>query len=344
MDRRLIDTFELKFKSAFRNLKSAILLCAMLLAPCFPAEAQQTGKIPRIGFATGSVATGTNARAFRQHLKELGYIEGKNLIIELRDSEGKGPAVEADQARELVRLNVDVLVVSAYPAIRAAKDASSIPIVMVTTQDPVATGLIDSLARPGGNLTGVTHLARELSGKRLELLLEIVPNLSRVGFLISKGSVRGSYESQRYQDAARALKIDYRIFEFSINIPDTDLPSLFAAALKERVGAIIAIRNGTINRLAPRIAELAIKNRLPAMFEKSDAVYSGGLVSYTADETESYKRAAVIVDKILKGAKPQDLPVEQPTKFEFIINLKTAKQIGLTIPPNVLARADKVIR
>ena len=258
-------------------------------------------------------------------------------------TEGKGTSAEAEQARELVRLNVDVLFVSAYPAIRAAKEATkTIPIVMVTTQDPVASGLIDSLARPGGNVTGVTQLARELSGKRLELLLEMVPSLSRIGLIVTKDSINTTDALKRYENAARALKVEHRVLEIGSGSPD--LPAVFDAALKARVGAMIPIRNGTINLLAPRIAELAIKNRMPTMFERNGAAENGGLASYTADELESYRRAEIYVDKILKGAKPADLPVEQPTKFEFIINLKTAKQIGLTIPPNVLARADKVIR
>jgi putative ABC transport system substrate-binding protein len=311
------------------------------------ARAQQPAKIPMIGYVTGSVRTATsldsNAQAFRQRLKELGYVEGKNVTIEYRYTEGKGPAFEAEQARDLVRLNVDVLIVSSYPSIRAAKEATkTIPIVMVSGNDPVATGLIDSLARPGGNITGFSQLARELSGKRLELLLEMIPNLSRVGFLMTRGSINANDVLKRYEEAARALKLEHRVIEIRSDSPD--LPAAFNAALKARVNALIPIRNSTINLLAPRIAELAIKRRLPTMFERIGAVEKGGLASYTADELESYRRAAVYVDKILKGAKPSELPVEQPTKFEFIVNLKTAKQIGLTIPPNVLARADRVIR
>jgi putative ABC transport system substrate-binding protein len=324
-----------------------LALCSLLLAPCSQASAQQPGKIPRIGYQTGSVGTAANpdptTQAFRQRLRDLGYIEGKNIAIEFRLTEGKGATVEAEQARELVRLNVDVLLASAYPAIRAAKEATkTIPIVMVTTQDPVAIGLIDSLARPGGNVTGVTQLARELSGKRLELLLEMVPTLSRVGIIVTTDSINANDHLKRYEDAARALRVEHRALELG-NL-DSSLPAVFDVALKARVGGMIPIRNGRINRLAPRIAELAIKNRLPTMFERTGAVEIGGLAAYTADELEGYRRAAVYVDKILKGAKPADLPVEQPKKFEFIINLKAAQQIGLTIPPNVLARADRVIK
>ena len=324
-----------------------LALCSLLLAPCSAVEAQQPAKIPRIGYQTGSLGTAANpdptTHAFRQRLKDLGYIEGKNIVVEFSLTEGKGAAFEAEQARELVRLNVDVLFVSAYPAIRAAKEATkTIPIVMVTTQDPVAIGLIDSLARPGGNVTGVTQLARELSGKRLELLLEMVPTLSRVGIIVTTDSINANDALKRYEEAARALKVEHRALELG-NL-DSSLPAVFDVALKGRVGGMIPIRNGRINRLAPRIAELAIKNRLPTMFERTGAVEIGGLAAYTADELEGYRRAAIFVDKILKGAKPADLPVEQPTRFEFVVNLKTAKQIGLTIPPNVLARADRVIR
>ena len=324
-----------------------LTLFALLLALSVSAQAQQPAKIPRIGYQTGSVGTATNpdptTHAFRQRLKELGYIEGKNVAIEFRLTEGKGATVEAEQARELVRLNVDVLIASAYPAIRAAKEGTkTIPIVMVTTQDPVAIGLIDSLARPGGNVTGVTQLARELSGKRLELVLEMVPTISRVGIITTKGSTNAADALKKYEVAARALKVEHRAFELSNS--DSGLSAVFDAAVKARVGGMIPIRNGTINRLVPRISELAIKNRLPTMFERNGAVENGGLASYTADELESYRRAAIYVDKILKGTKPADLPVEQPTKFEFVINLKTANQIGLTIPPNVLARVDRVIR
>ena len=249
-----------------------LALSAVLFALYAPTEAQQPTKIPRIGYQAGRIGTTANpdptTNAFRQRLKELGYIEGKNIAIEFRLTEGKGTSAEAEQARELVRLNVDVLFVSAYPAIRAAKEATkTIPIVMVTTQDPVASGLIDSLARPGGNVTGVTQLARELSGKRLELLLEMVPSLSRIGLIVTKDSINTTDALKRYENAARALKVEHRVLEIGSGSPD--LPAVFDAALKARVGAMIPIRNGTINLLAPRIAELAIKNRLPTMFERN---------------------------------------------------------------------------
>jgi ABC-type uncharacterized transport system substrate-binding protein len=330
-----------------RAAASSILVAAMLLTVAVIAGAQQPAKIPTIGYVSGTprFAIGRDPfiQAFRERLKELGYSEGKNIHIEYRYTEGKGPAAEAENARELVRLNPDILFLTAYPSIRAAKEATrTIPIVMISGNDPIAFGLINSLARPGGNITGISNLARELSGKRLELLSEIVPNLSRVGFLTIEGSINTSDILKRYEEAARQLKLESRAFELRIKSPD--LAAAFDAALKARVNGLIPIRNSTTNPLVAQIAELAIKRRLPTMFERAGAIENGGLASYTADEVENYRRAAVYVDKILKGAKPEQLPVEQPTKFDFAINLKTAKQIGLTIPPNVLARADRVIK
>jgi putative tryptophan/tyrosine transport system substrate-binding protein len=242
-----------------------------------------------------------------------------------------------------VQLKVDVLVLSALPAIRAAEQATkTIPIVMVTTQDPVAIGLIDSLARPGGNITGLTRLTRELSGKRLELLKEMVPKISRVRVLWDADDRGGAIGFKEYEAAARALKIQLQSLE--IRGPNPDLEGAFQAATKGRVNALITITNPLLARYPKRIADLAIKNRLPSMYERAEYVEAGGLVSYSTNDPEAFRRAATYVDRILKGAKPADLPVEQPTKFEFIVNLKTAKQIGLAIPPNVLARADKVIK
>jgi putative ABC transport system substrate-binding protein len=319
-----------------------LTLCTMLFALCSSAWAQQPTKIPRVGLV-GGTSNPTLTDAFRRQLKELGYIEGTNIIIEYRDPEGKGPAVEAEMARQLVRINVDLLVASAFPSIRAAKEATkTMPIVMISGNDPVELGLIDSLARPGGNLTGVSVLARELTGKRLEMLKEMVPALSRFGTVMIQGMFNATHVRQHYEIAARALKVEHQAFELSN--PDSSLLNVFDAARKARVHALIPIRSGAINRVAPQIAGLAIKHRLPTMFERHGAVAVGGLASYTADELDSYRRAATYVDKILKGAKPAELPVEQPTKFEFVINLKTAKQIGLTVPPNVLARADRVIK
>ena len=304
------------------------------------AQAQQPLKVPRIGFVSGS-GSPNNVAAFGQGLKNLGYVEGKNILVEYRDVEGKLDRVPGLVA-ELVQLKVDVLVASPITAIRAAKEVTkTIPIVIVTLQDPVATGIVDSLARPGGDITGLTRLTRELSGKRLELLTEVVPGMSRVGILADAKLPGSAIAFKEYEAAVRALKIQLQYLE--ARGPNPDLEATFQAA-KGRASALITIGNPVLNRYTKRIADLAIKNRLPSMCEASDWVEAGGLASYSTNDADLYRRAAVYVDKILKGTKPADLPVEQPTKFEFIINLKTAKQIGLTIPPNVLARADRVIR
>lgn len=317
----------------------AVVGCAVM------AEAQQAKKVPRIGFLSGSgdpYTPGPGVEAFRQGLRDLGYIEGKNILVEYRYIEGKldrAPGLVA----ELLRLNVDVLVVTFLPGTRAAKKATkTIPIVMVSYVDPVANGLVDSLARPGGNITGLATLARDLSGKRLELLKEVVPRISRVGVLWDADAPGPAIAFKEYEAAARALKV--RLQSLEVRGPNPDLQGAFQAAAKGRVSALITIRNPVLRRYPKQIAELAIKNRLPSMYEGSEYVETGGLMSYSADDADQYRRAATYVDKILKGAKPADLPVEQPTKFEFVINLKTAKQIGLTIPPTVLARADRVIR
>ena len=308
------------------------------------AEAQQPKKIPRIGYLSGAgdpSNPGPNVEAFRRGLQELGYIEGKNILVEYRYIEGKRDRVPSLVA-ELVQLKVDVLVSPNLPAIRAAKQATkTIPIVMVINWDPVAEGLIDSLARPGGNITGLSRLTRDLSGKRLELLKEVVPGISRVGVLEDAGrAVLKAFKD--YQAAGRALKIQLQSLE--IRGPNPDLEGAFQAAVKSRIRALIATQITVLIPYTERIADLAIKNRLPSMFETGSFVEAGGLMSYAASDADLFRRAAIYVDKILKGAKPAELPVEQPTKFELVINLKTAKQIGLTIPPNVLARADRVIK
>jgi putative ABC transport system substrate-binding protein len=285
---------------------------------------------------------GANVEAFRQGLQGLGYIEGKNILVEYRYAEGIEDRLPALVA-ELVQLKVDVIVVPPVVAIRAAKQTTkTIPIVMVTTADPVATGLIESLARPGGNITGLTRLTAELSGKRLELLKEAVPRMSRVGVLWDADGAGSANSFKEYDAAASALKIPLQ--SLKVRGPNPDFDGAFQAVAKGRVSALVTIRGSLLSRYPKRIADLAIKHRLPSMYEGSDFVEAGGLMSYSANDAESFRRAAVYVDKILKGTKPADLPVEQPTKFDFVINLKTAKQISVTIPPNVLARADKVIR
>jgi len=323
----------------------AISLGALLLALSFPAEAQQPGKIPRIGYVSGGADDLTNLgpeEAFRHGLRDLGYVEGKNILVEYRSQEGKadrGPSLVA----ELVQLKVDVLVLATSPAIRAAKQATkTIPIVMITTADPVATGLIDSLARPGENITGITRITRDLNGKRLELLKEVVPTISRIGVLFQAGSTSGDIHFKDYETAARAFKIQLR--SLGVRGQNPDFEAALRAAAKERVGAFVTITNTLTNFYRKQIADLAIKHRLPSMYESSSYVEAGGLTSYSANEAASFRRAAVYVDKVLKGTKPADLPVEQPTKFELVINLKTAKQIGLTIPQSVLFRADRVIK
>jgi len=311
------------------------------------AEAQQPKKVPRIGYlsAIGDPNTpilSPNFDAFRQGLHDLGHVEGKNLVIEYRYIQGKIDQIPALVA-EFVGLKVDILVLANVEAIRAAKQATkTIPIVMLINVDPVATGIVDSLARPGGNITGLSRLVRDLSGKRLELLQEVVPGISRVGVLWDPDSPSSVIGFKEYETVAPALKIQLQSLE--VRGPSPDLEGTFQAAAKGRANALITIRNPVTQRYAKQIADLAIKNRLPSMYEGSDYVEAGGLASYIASDAESFRRAATYVDKILKGTKPADLPVEQPTRFEFVINLKTAKQIGLTIPPNVLARADKVIK
>jgi putative tryptophan/tyrosine transport system substrate-binding protein len=317
-----------------------LALSALLFALSFPAQAQPPAiKIPRIGIVRGDPnAPAPSIKIFRQALQELGYVEGKNILFEYRYSEGSRDRAQGIVA-ELVSLKVDIIFSTQAIVIRAAKQATkTIPIVMAITPDPVAAGLVDSLARPGGNITGITSLARDLSGKRLELLTELIPRLSLVGIL----SVAGFTAFKDYEDAARGLKVSLQSLE--VRVPTPDLPRAFQVAVKERVGAIIIVSVPGLSDYRKQIVDLAVQNRLPSMSESVLAVEAGGLAFYGAKEEEIFRRAAIYVDKSLKGAKPADLPVEQPTKFEFIINLKAAKQIGLTIPPNVLARADRVIR
>jgi putative ABC transport system substrate-binding protein len=328
---------------------TGLALCALLLGLCIPVDAQQPAKVPRIGYLsrTGdSKNPGPQVEGFRQGLRDLGYIEGKNILVEYRYIEGKSDSIPSI-ATELVQLKVDVLVLGPLPAIRAAKQATkTIPIVMVTTQDPVAAGFVDSLARPGGNITGLTILQRELSGKRLELLKEAVPGISRVAALVdviqlSELSGGTANDFQWYEAPARALKLQLQ--PLAVRGPNPDFEGVQAAA-KGRASALFTVSGGLFNPHIKRIMDLAIKNRLPSIHERSDYVEADGLMSYSADDAESYRRAAYYVDRILKGTKPAELPVEQATKFEFVINLKTAKQIGLRIPPDVLARASRLIK
>ena len=315
----------------------------MLSALCLPAEAQQPTKIPRIGYLTAdsrSARADVRAEAFRQGLREFGYVEGKNIIIEWRSAEGKLDRLHAF-ATELVRLKVDVIVTGGPTATRPVKEATTtIPIVMTQDSDPVGNGFVASLARPGGNITGLSNLAQEISGKRLELLKEIVPKLSRVAVLGMSTNPGNSLSLRETELAAGALGVQMQY----LDIRDSkDIAAVLRTASKGRADAVLVLNfPGNISRVIP---DLVVKHRLPAIYYASTIVVDrGGLMSYGASITDLDRRAATYVDKILKGAKPADLPVEQPTKFEFVINLRAAKQIGLTIPPNVLVRADRVIK
>ena len=320
-----------------------VVLCTMLFALSLSAEAQQPTKIPRIGYL-GAVSLSTNSArtdAFRQGLRELGYVEGKNIVIEWRSAEGKLDRLPA-LAAELVRLKVDIIVTAGATATRPAKEATTtIPIVMTNEGDPVGTGFVASLARPGGNITGLSTLAPELSGKRLELLKETIPKLSRVAVLGTSTQPAYAQQLREIELAAGALKVKLQYLDV---LDPKDIATAFRAATKGRAEAVLVLGGPVFNSNRTQIADLATKNRLPAIYERAEFIDAGGLVVYGASVTEMYRRAATYVDKILKGTKPADLPVEQPIKFEFIISLKAAKQIGLTIPPNVLARADKVIK
>ena len=319
---------------------SSILIAVVLLALGVIAEAQQPKKVPRIGYQFAS-SSGEREEAFRQGLRELGYVEGQNIVIEWRFAQGKPDQVPRNAA-ELVRLKVDVIVTGGAADTRAAKAATgTIPIVMTNESDPVGTGFIASLSRPGGNITGLASLSAELRGKLLELLKETLPRLSHVVALRGPGLQSSAVSLKETEVIARSLGLKLQFQE--VKEPD-DLNRAFEAITKARTGALIVTAGpfGSANR--KRIVEFAAKSRLPAIYYRREFVEDGGLMSYAANPNDLSRRAATYVDKILKGAKPADLPVEQPTKFELIINLKAAKQIGLTVPPNVLARADKVIR
>ena len=302
-------------------------LCAMLFALSVSAEAQQPKKVPKIGFLVVPSRSffADRMESFQQGLQSLGYVDGKNIVIEYRYAEGNLDRLP-DLAKELVAVKVDVIVTTTIQSILAVKNATrTIPVVFAGVQDPVASGIIDSLARPGGNATGLSILATELGGKRLELLKEVVPRITRVAFLWQGSSAVTVKETQA---AARALGLQCH----SMEVRDSKSVDIaLEAVTKELAQALLTSPGAIINTHQARIVEFAAKNRLPAM-------------SYAPSYTDLYRRVAIYVDKILKGAKPADLPVEQPTKFEFIINLKAAKEIGLTIPPNVLARADRIIK
>jgi putative ABC transport system substrate-binding protein len=327
-----------------RKVFICLALSTMLLALGLPAQAQQPKKIAKIGYLVPSTPAGGAhlLEAFRQGLRELGYVEGKTFVLELRYGEARLERLP-ELARELVGLKVDVIVTGTDAAIAAVKrETQTIPIVMMGSTDPVGTGFVASLARPGGNVTGLSSMSPELSGKRLELLREVVPGLSRVAFLWNP-DIRGALlDYNQTEGAARSLRLQLQSVE--VNRAE-DLDRAFSAVTKERAQVLIVQTPNPVLFSNPgQIASFAQRNRLPSMYGQKEFVDAGGLMSYGPSNPDMRRRAAIYVDKILKGAKPADLPVEQPTKFELVINLKTAKQIGVTIPPNVLARADQVIK
>ena len=321
-------------------ITTTVAICALFVVFCLRAEAQQPAKVPRIGYLTGATPDGQAARieAFRQGLRELGYLEGKNIVVEYRYAELNPDRLPA-LAAELARLKVDVIVTSAGGITRAMKEATNtIPIVMAQDNDPVANGFVASLARPGGNITGLSNVAPEISGKQLELLKETIPMLSHVAVLRTSANAQLIREIER---AAEAFKVK---LQYLAVLSPKDIETAFRAASKTPADAVVVLPGSIFFSRRTQIVKLAVDSRLPAIYNRSEYVLDGGLMTYGASLPDLDRRAAIYVDKILKGAKPAELPVEQPTKFELVINLKTAKQIGLTIPPNVLARADRVIR
>jgi putative ABC transport system substrate-binding protein len=322
---------------------TVVTLCAILLTLSLSAEAQEPAKVPRIGYLTAASPSANAARteAFRQGLRELGYIEGKNIVIEWRYAEGQFDRLPA-LAAELVSLKVDIIVSGGPQSTRPAKEATpTIPIVMAQDADPVGNGYVASLARPGSNITRLSNLSSELSGKRLELLKETVPRLSRVAVLGNSTEPGNAQALRETKLATEAFKVRFQYLDV---LGIKDIETAFRAARKGSADAVLVLPSSILNSHRAQVAELAVKSRLPVIYWQSEWVENGGLMSYGVSFTDLFRRAATYVDKILKGAKPADLPVEQPIKFEFIVNLKAAKQIGLTIPPNVLVRADKVIK
>jgi putative ABC transport system substrate-binding protein len=316
----------------------------MLLAPCSSTQAQQPKKVAKIAYlgASAPAAVAHLVEAFRQGLRELGYVEGKSFVLEARYGDGKAERLP-ELARELVSLKVDVILTSTDGAIAVfKKQTQTIPIVMANSTDPVATGFVASLARPGGNVTGLSTISPELGGKRLELLREVVPRLSRVAFIWNPDIPGATLEYKEVEGASRSVRLQLQFLEVRRS---DDLQSAFSAVTKRRAEALIlAWPNPVLFSNRGQIISFAQRNRLPAIWAQKEFVDAGGVMSYGPNLADMYQRAATYVDKILKGAKPAHLPVEQPIKFEFIINLKAAKEIGLTIPPDVLARATKIIR
>jgi ABC-type uncharacterized transport system substrate-binding protein len=331
-----------KRKAVKKKSVLSFALSAMLFALCPSTQAQQSGKIFHIGVLTAAPASSPSIAAFRQRMHELGYVEGKDIAIEIGDAQGRTDRF-ADLAADLVRRKVDVIVAGTDLAVRSAKSVTkTIPIVMASVgTDPVDSGLVETLAHPGGNITGLTNLAGETAAKRLELFKEAFPKAIRIAVLFDP-AVRGNVlQAKDAESIARHLGLTVQTREVK-NAESLD--GIFTALSKERPDGLYVPGGPVITANDKRIVDFAIQKRVPTVYHRSDAVLLGGLMSYGADNIEQYRRAAYFVDKILKGAKPADMPVERPTRFELVINLKTAKQIGVTIPPNVLARADKVIR
>ena len=320
-----------------------LTLCAMLFALSYSASAQQPTRIPRIGYliAVSPSTSANRIKVFQQGLRELGYTEKNNIVIEYRYAEEKLDRLPA-LAAELVRTKVDIIVTAGGQATRAAKEATStIPIVMTNDPDPVGSGFVASLAQPGGNITGLSTLAPELSGKRLELLREVVRKLSRVAIVGTSTQPGHAHAIKELELAAKGFNVQIQYLDV---IDTTDIETAFRAAAKGRADGILTLTSPILRSQRIQLAELAVKNHIPAIYNDIQFVEAGGLIFYGVSFLDLDRRAATYVDKILKGAKPSDLPVEQPKKFELIINLKAAKQIGLTIPPNVLVRADRVIK
>jgi putative tryptophan/tyrosine transport system substrate-binding protein len=327
--------------STFRRIVACLLLTLFMGSV---ARAEQAAKIPRIGYLTGTFLSANAARtdAFKKGLRELGYAEGKDIVIEWRSAEGQPERLPA-LAAELVRLKVDIIVTGGPTPTRAAKKSTAtIPIVMTQDSDPVASGFVASLARPGGNITGLSTLTPELSGKQVDLLKEILPKLSRVAVFGTSNRPGNAQSLKEVELSAGTAGVKLQYLDV---LSPKDIEPAFRAAGKERADAVLMmVAGGVASAHRSEIVELAVKSRLPAIYDRVEFVEAGGLMTYTESSTDLFRRAATYVDKILKGAKPAELPVEQPTKFELIINLKATNPIGLTIPPSVLARADKVIR
>ena len=324
-----------------KRASTLFILATLILAPVYLAYAQKQSTTPRMGVLLLGAPPNANLDAFIQGLRELGYIEGKNILVEYRFAEGKADRLP-ELARELVLLKVDAIFTAGTPAIFALKGATkTIPIVFFSASDPVGTGVVASLAHPGGNITGISVLASDLWPKRLELLKEIFPKLSRVAMLWNKGNAGMALEAKATQEVAGPLGVTLQ--DRGVKDPN-ELDTVFALMIKDRPDGFLALMDPVLNSYQKQILDFLAKNRLPAIFENKAWVEAGGLISYGANYADVHRRAATLMDKILKGAKPADLPVEQPTRFELFINLKTAKEIGVTIPQSVLYRADKVIK